>query len=764
MGSTVEKGIIRMSAAGRSVPVTLLVILLLAGAPVRSAHAGIGAWRVHTDMRSARAVAADGAVLWAATAGGVFRFDPADSSYVRYTTADGLTSNDVTAIAIDPSHRVWTGQASGAIDVFDPRTGVWTAITDITLSGRADRTIRSFTVAGDRLYIATAFGIALFSLDRFEFVDTYINFATASQPSVAAAALHAGRVAAATNRGIAVSKPSAVNLAAPESWELLSADVTGTSFGTLSGSLYAGTSSGLLRFDGSAFVPVPAVAAGVRIVGQTDSALVLFGSSVLQSYSSAGVLSVLSDPVTDAAAGGAIAAGNVPVTAFAQNGAAVFDPLRRQWRTYFPNGPRSNSFYQIAVDSRGVVWAVSGRSNGKGFYRYDGERWRNYHTGNEGLVSSNDCFNVEIGPNHSAWIGTWGSGLVLANAAGDLVRTFGRVSPGFVGISENLNYIVPGGTAVDRDGSVWVNVFRASRTDSVLWRMAPDSTWTVHRRSPFGNAADWYMFDLIIDRNGTKWFTNAARDFSNDQTLTFYNERGTLPNDVNNWGTLTVANGLTSSYVTCIAMDRNGDVWLGTSSGITIVTDPSDPARRLSEVFVGAVRDQFVYAVAVDPLNNKWVGTSKGVFILSPDGTQLLDQYTVENTGGKLADNAIFSIAFDRTRGIAYIGTEKGLSSLEMTAVEPATAISSIALSPNPVYLPEHRQVEIRGLVEESTVKVLTVYGKVLRQFPAQGGGRALWDCTDGEGRTVASGIYIIVAHDRTGAQTGTAKVAVIRR
>ena len=48
----------------------------------------------------------DGAV-WAATSGGLVRWQPTDNSYVQLTTADGLSTNAINDIAISPDDTIW---------------------------------------------------------------------------------------------------------------------------------------------------------------------------------------------------------------------------------------------------------------------------------------------------------------------------------------------------------------------------------------------------------------------------------------------------------------------------------------------------------------------------------------------------------------------------------------------------------------------------------------------------------------------------------
>jgi hypothetical protein len=122
------------------------------------------------------------------------------------------------------------------------------------------------------------------------------------------------------------------------------------------------------------------------------------------------------------------------------------------------------------------------------------------------------------------------------------------------------------------------------------------------------------------------------------------------------------------------------------------------------------------------------------------------------------------SIAIDQKRGIAYFGTEQGLSSLAIEPVQTNQSYSQLEVGPNPFILPSSQPLTIRNLVASSTIKIITVSGFLVTQFEAQGGGRAFWDGRDKNGAFVSSGIYFIVAFAENGSQTVTGKVAVIRR
>lgn len=737
--------------------------------PVRGI-AGIGEWKNYTDMKFVRSVAADGHTVWAATSGGVFRFDPADSTYLKFVNSDGLSTNDATALFIDASGRVWIGQQSGFIDLYDPASHRWRSITDIALSAKTNRSINAFYQHGDDLYIATSFGVTVFSISKFEFSDTYTNFGTTiSQPNVTAVRVFQNRVFLATSNGIVSSNPGAVNLADPASWTVASPSVnTGNAFAEFNGSLYVSTGSGMMKFQGNSWSITNGITSSIRIIATLDTSLLYVEGSSLLSLKTTNALSVLSSSIPTTVSSGTITADNKIFLGFTYAGIGSMNAVS-QWNMLFPNGPNSNSFYKMVVDDQGDLWSASGgHTGGWGFYRFDGSQWTNYNTSNTPLLLNNDCYAIAVGPNNSKWVSTWGEGLLLVNSNGIVVRRFDYDFPGFIGVIRAgtngiPSFTVPSKAAVDRSGNVWVTGVFSNDRNRVLWKMKPDSSWESFPGLPA--PLDYaFMYEFVIDRNDTKWFTNSIISRTESDVVAYHNDERNIGGLVNNWGMLSENDGLSDERVQAVVLDNDGDVWLGTGVGITIINEPLNPSQRISKVFDFSIRDLFINCLAVDPLNNKWVGTSKGVFVLSPDGSQLLQHYSVENTGGKLVENNIFSLAIDGKKGIVYIGTEKGLSSLEIAAIATKNTFSTIELSPNPIYLPTHSSVEIRGLVDDCTVKVLALNGKVIKQFPAQGGGRAFWDCRDGEGREAASGVYIIVAHNKAGDQVASSKIAVIRK
>lgn len=378
----------------------------------------------------------------------------------------------------------------------------------------------------------------------------------------------------------------------------------------------------------------------------------------------------------------------------------------------------------------------------------------------------NDFFKVSIGSNNSKWISGWGAGVVLVDADGTVKKTFNTSNGIPPCITNNLQYAVVTGMAVDEDGVSWITS-RTPPGDTILIKFRQDSSISYltgcilsycQMRTPLN-----FFTDIVIDDYGTKWFANYTQ-FEPQPTLGFfyYNDRYTLPGTTNGWGKLTTTNGLTTNNVWCMAVDQENALWVGSDEGISIIFDPSNPLSSIATYH--PLRDQIVQDIAVDALDNKWIATKQGVFVLSSDGTSILNTYTVESTHGKLLDDNVTAVAIDNSTGTIYFASEKGLSSLTTTAVTPKQSFGDLSFAPNPFVLPSSTVLAIEGLVRSSSLKILSIDGSLVREVATPGGRVGYWDGRNTNGEYVASGVYLVVAFSDDGNQITTGKIAVIRK
>jgi ligand-binding sensor domain-containing protein len=752
----------------------LCALLLLAG----PAFAGVGTWRNFTSMKDVKGIARDGNTYWAATSGGLFRWEEGSQSFFQLTNAEGLRSIDLTTVGIDPRGDVWSGTSTGVLHIFSPSTGSLRTVLDISsFPGQTSKGINALGYSGDTVLVSTEFGLSVFRLAKGEFGDTFTKFGsipTNVRIIVYASVIAGGRVWAAISDGltthrIAFASVAGQNLLDPQAWTL--STVGGSTsvphaLASFAGKLYAGTTDGLYYFDGTLWQPV-APLAGKSIVALGAGATTLSlctASREVWTVNASNAAQQTGTVLPFAPASIITSAAGAPVVGSLSGGILTF--ASPSWTSHLPNGPNSNQFTGVTVAPDGTVWGASGNSAGQGMYRYDGKQWISFTTQNSPLPM-NEVYRVSVGCNGAVWGSIYGRGIVEV-PAGRVSIDSGRVygtNVGMIGVTGDPAYVVTSSVACDGLGGIWTSiVLPANRR--VLAHRSSGGTWTTMPLF-IGGAAVTSLMDLPVDRclavDGSDNLWAIVRDPGLKGVVVLGNV-ARIDSLISRNSLLTTANGLPSDDIKTIVVDRENDIWVGTDRGIGIILDPDNPARAGSIAAYKPLNGTVINAITVDPLNQKWIGTTEGAVLLSPDGTQQLAAFTVENTQGKLIDNDVKSIAVDAASGTVYFGTASGLASLSTAAAAPRADYDKLLVYPNPFFVPNASPVTIDGLTASSNLKILSVDGILVREIKTPGGRLGFWDGKDEHGSPVSSGVYIVVGYSEDGGQTGTGKVAVVRK
>ncbi|MDI6766260.1 MAG: two-component regulator propeller domain-containing protein [Bacteroidota bacterium] len=749
---------------------------------------GLDKWKTYTIKSQVQDIAIDmynPALIWVATSGGMFSYDKGKNVFQEFTTSEGLRTIDLTAIATDKQGAVWIGAADGFLHRYLPTKKDWRYILNIynDKDHGSYKRINSLKILGDTLYILSDLGVSVFSRSKMMFTDNYLH---ARATKAKALEIFDNRIWVATDHGIASTLLTNPNPSAPDLWEtyLFSDTVTQglpsnfiTSLSVFNNHLIAGTDKGLAQFVNSRWTIIPETK-GLNIIDlrvtnpstDTDTIYFITSNNQLGHFSSLSPIQIdtqFSYPLSKIL--------NQHIVGTKSDGLLIKTDL--SWNIVTPPGPISNKFVSIVVDKKGVLWAATGADIfGRGFMSFDGQSWKSYTREQYPVLGLNGYYKVSLGRDNTKWVSSWGTngGVAIVDDDGIIQKVL-NTSNGLPLFDANSpNYTVVGGVATDPEGRTWITSRSPLRdtilaifhhSDSSISYLLQDSTRCFTPNCRMKNP-DIVFTDVVIDQYGTKWFANFNR-FEPISPLGLYyfnnNKNFILPGTINNWGKLTTDDGLTSNKVWCIKVDNEGGLWIGSDQGITIIFNPGNPKRSMA--LYHPLQDQVIQDIAVDVLDNKWVATKQqGVFVLSPDGTSILNQYTVENTNGKLLDNDINSIAIDNNTGLIYFGSEKGLSTLTTSAITPKASFEKLLFSPNPFYLPSSIQLTVKGLVRSSSIKILSIDGSLIKEIQSPGGLVGFWDGTDSRGNLVSTGIYLVVAYAEDGNEVTTGKLAVIRK
>lgn len=760
-------------------------VLLLAVCTVAqslTSWGAVGAWRNFTSMREVRGMMREGTTYWAATSGGLFGWNSTSNAFRQFTNADGLQSTDLTAVGIDKDGNIWTGTSTGLIHVYSQSAGSWRYILDIaTNSGQTNKRINSFTMAGDTVFVCTEFGVSVFRRGSFGFGDTYTQFGSLQgsiRVAVSSAVIFNDSLwLAVTDQNIgrvAVGSLASPNLQPPESWTLQvvgAVNVLPRQLTVFNNQLYAATSAGLYSYASGSWTSLPALA-GQSVVGLSASSTVLSVITQGEAYTVdvQGNVSQIGSAFPSIAACVVSSPAGQPVVGTIGNGTTTFDSV---WTPHFPDGPNSNFFINLTVGTDGSLWSATATTGGSGVNRFDGKNWRSYTAQNNGLPSNN-CYRVSTGCNGSVWISTWGKGvaeLLPGVEQVDSAHVYGR-NVGMVGVPGDTNFIVVSTVICDGRGNHWMSINQAADSRILAVRKANGSWLTLPLKVSSGSVTTMFnalALDRIFTLDASDNLWGIARE-GNRQGAFSLNNGGAVDDSADFF--LTADDGLPTSDVTTIVVDRDNTVWIGTNQGIAIVLDPYQPKRSGSIAAYVPLRGAVINCIAVDALNQKWVGTTDGVVVLSPDGTQQIAAYTVASTSGKLIDNNIKSIAIDHSSGTVYFGTLAGLASLQTFSVTTRTSFEDLKIRPKLFVVPSDSLMTIGslngkalgGLFENWTLKILSIDGRLVREIRTTNQSIAQWDGRDSQGKYVASGVYIAVAYSEDGTSVAKGKLAVIRR
>lgn len=779
----------------------LLALLLLIPASAL-AQVPIGAWRDHLPYLRMIDVVEAGTRVYATTANGVFSYDAATGEVERINKTNLLSDVDIRGLAWnEPLQMLVVHYGNGNVDLI--QDGSAFNLGDIKRSAiLGDKAVNRVHFEGTTAYLACGFGIVVVDLERREVKETWLIGPNGGQVQVNGLAFTADSIYAATGTGLFTASRTETNLAAFTNWRKrtdmgesladgpfqLAAAFEGRPVLSFRGPTNAkdtlillnagngwdrltelyGQRFNDLRVSAAGHVLVVAMEYDCRSYGpgmQFISQYYSYGGTPMEPsraiYSSGGFLWV-----ADRSSGlGKAIGGDI--------GSVIS-----------PNGPLNSGAYRMDAKG-GALFVASTAPSGNwgnffskdGVHHYADGQWRTDTPFNNPLLAGgndfggavNDIVAVVVDPrdaNH-AYAGSWDDGLIEyrdrqpVGIFSDVNSSLGPVT------NDGSNKVNVGGLCYDAGGNLWITNAWSARPVSVLTR---SGQWQSFTPGALLNG-NLLLADIVAASNGLKWIVRPRGN-----AILLFNDNGTVTDASDDqWKLINNSpgsGGLPAPDVYCVAEDRQGQVWVGTSRGIAVFYNPGDlftdspsDAQQILIEQDGNVQilleTEFVSCIAVDGANRKWIGTQTGgVFLVSADGREQIHHFTDINS--PLPSNTINAISIDGTSGEVFFGTDRGIVSYRGEAVDGAEEATCAKVFPNPVREHYRGPVAIDGLAADSEVKITDVSGNLVFRTTSLGG-QAIWNAADMSGNRVATGVYLIFASDREGLYKCNTKVLVVR-
>ena len=399
-------------------------------------------------------------------------------------------------------------------------------------------------------------------------------------------------------------------------------------------------------------------------------------------------------------------------------------------------GPAGNINGQIFINTKYLIAPFGGAD--AGFSIYNEEGWKNFNRiSNKNLPT---CYSSATDPiDGSIWLTSSDGLLKFNNEKG----TIEQASPtSFKGFFSNIQF--------SSDGTLWTLLEGQGilQRQNNIWKLiTPPNTLSLDG-----------INKMFINQQGQAWMIAPKY-----QGIMVYNPNASGEK----WRILnTYNNNLPSSTVTSMMDDQNGTMWVGTNNGIGLF-DCNEistckaylPQIKNNNGFAGLLfQKENVNCIIADGANRKWVGTNNGTWLLSNDGTEIIERFTKNNS--PLPNDTIRQIIIAPTTGEVFFNTAQQMASYRSTATSGATTMKQINIFPNPVSPNYNGPIAMRGLVENAMVKITSLSGKLVYQTRALGG-QAIWDGKTYDGNKVATGVYLVFARDELGIEKAVGKIMI---
>jgi diguanylate cyclase (GGDEF)-like protein len=144
----------------------------------------------------------------------------------------------------------------------------------------------------------------------------------------------------------------------------------------------------------------------------------------------------------------------------------------------------------------------------------------------------------------------------------------------------------------DHDGSLWIGL-----AGHGLMHWTGQGNWEAYTRSE--GLSDDIVWSTLRDHAGRLWIaTVGGLDWIAPGSV-----------QAQSW----LSPGLNTKHPQALAMDQQGNVWMGTAEGLLVRINPQSKASGHWKL------PTKIYSILVDPQGRLWIGTLQGLYLVSPD-------------------------------------------------------------------------------------------------------------------------------------------------
>lgn len=714
--------------------------------------AGIGDWTTYTNMNYINEVLLKGDQLWCATTGGVAILDINEGTFTKLTNVNGLGGNQLYSLATDSAGSFWLGAQNGTLTKHTPEENSWRVYNFFDRDGSRLR-IKDIAADGEQLWIATEVGVSLFLIYKHEgeIKETYRRLGEHLQGGEEVKCVHlvGERIWVGTSAGVATANKNDPYLLNYLRWTSFTKESSPSlendsilSITDVNGAIIVGTANGVFKFN-SFDSTWQSLGLENRIIkdlkyfdqklyAATNTGIYVYEHPGWTSLPNSGLLTSYFNSMTvDEVGTFWVGTAGKGVSAHDDSG----------WQNYLIDGPPANRFMDMEIDDEGNLWCAHEMY---GASLLDGTGWVSLSSIPE--IDKHWIEAVEQDNQGNIWFSSWGGVVMRYDRDTTWIRYTEQNSP-LKGVLGAPWYVVVNDIAVDERGNRWFPNWEALDSTRVVCLPAQkDTSWVIfYEREGIRSL----LMQRVFAKEGHLYI--CFRNWG----LLDYNYNWTLENkeDDRVIHYSSQEHHLSDDAVWCVSVDKDGDLWVGTSSGL----DKFDPDfERFRTVPLPDPLGPKVNDIAVDERNNKWIATSNGLGMINGKG-EFVGVFTTFNS--KICANNVLRLKIDKKTGDVWVGTDNGLSRFESGIGAPAENLSQVIPFPNPFIIQDGTEIlTFDRLPYPAKVRIFTVAGELIKEIKSGN----QWNGRNQAGELVASGVYLFHVQNPS-RKSAVGKIAVIR-
>ena len=468
---------------------------------------------------------------------------------------------------------------------------------------------------------------------------------------------------------------------------------------------------------------------------------------------------------------------------------------------FIPNSPVTNSFSAIEVLDDGRL--VGGSNQGLSIFSNSG--WRNILEIKEiNTEIINESYNydqfiadtveydfgefisdIEQGPDGLVYCAIrgsrvynsnpprWSGGIIVVDI--DNPENISTIDTSYLSYytssNNDLPYQVVLDVEFDNNGNLWVANPYCTNGNSPIHVRSPNGIWKHFGSNETETSLSYTPISIAFDNYDRTWISSfqaadiniglpnggiAVLSFSGDS----FNPNSFFWNQINLNGT-----------VWSLGIGNNDRLYYLTPSGLNYYDLKPGSNPVLSEnlyPYFPNISFGSGSKINIDFQGNIWASSSsQGVYVLQENTSHWPNLDGFNRLNSDLLSDEIRDIDFDHKRNLAYIATSNGVSVLKIPFGTPKNDLKNVKVFPSPYYVPSNNPMIIDGIIYESSFKVMTLNGRVIREITSEGASRdgqqLKWDGRDSEGNYVATGVYLLMIYHQNGKDT-IEKITVINK